>query len=64
MRQAVEKDPIIIMTTDIQAVIRQMTLEEKAALCTGASTWTTTPLERLGIPEMIVSGMAAGAIKG
>ncbi|MBK7897169.1 MAG: glycoside hydrolase family 3 C-terminal domain-containing protein [Anaerolineaceae bacterium] len=32
-----------------------MTLEEKAALCTGASAWTTTPIERLGVPEMIVS---------
>ena len=43
------------MTTDIQSIIEQMTLEEKAALCTGASAWTTTPVERLGIPEMIVS---------
>jgi beta-glucosidase len=43
------------MTTDLEAVIRQMTLEEKAALCTGASAWTTTPGERLGIVEMIVS---------
>jgi beta-glucosidase len=42
-------------TTDIQALVAQMTLEEKAALCTGASAWTTTPVERLGIPEMIVS---------
>lgn len=41
--------------TDIQAIITQMTLEEKAALCTGASVWTTTPVERLGIPEMVVS---------
>src|SRR5512140_1193720 len=32
-----------------------MTLEEKAALCTGASAWSTTPVERLGVPEMIVS---------
>ncbi len=32
-----------------------MTLEEKAALCTGASGWTTTPVERLGIPAMLVS---------
>ncbi|NIM93089.1 MAG: glycosyl hydrolase [Anaerolineales bacterium] len=32
-----------------------MTLEEKAALCTGASAWSTTPIERLGVPEMIVS---------
>jgi len=40
---------------DINALIEQMTLEEKAALCTGASAWTTTPIERLGIPEMLVS---------
>jgi beta-glucosidase len=40
---------------NIQSLIAQMTLEEKAALCTGASSWTTTPVERLGIPEMIVS---------
>jgi beta-glucosidase len=32
-----------------------MTLEEKAALCTGASPWTSTPVERLGVPEMFVS---------
>jgi len=32
-----------------------MTLEEKATLCTGASAWTTVPVERLGVPEMIVS---------
>jgi beta-glucosidase len=40
---------------NIQSLVAQMTLEEKAALCTGASAWTTTPVERLGIPEMIVS---------
>ena len=40
---------------NIQSIISQMTLEEKAALCSGASAWTTTPVERLGIPEMIVS---------
>jgi beta-glucosidase len=43
------------MATGIESLIEQMTLEEKAALCTGASAWTTTPVERLGIPEMIVS---------
>ncbi len=41
--------------TDIQAIVAKMTLEEKAALCTGASAWTTVPVERLGVPEMIVS---------
>ncbi len=41
--------------TDINDLIKQMTLEEKAALCTGASSWTTTPIERLGLPELTVS---------
>ncbi len=40
---------------NIQSIISQMTLEEKAALCTGASAWTTTPIERLGVPEIMVS---------
>ena len=40
---------------NIQSIIAQMTLEEKAALCTGATSWTTTPVERLGVPELIVS---------
>ena len=43
------------MAKDIKSIISKMTLEEKAALCTGASNWSTTPVERLGIPEMIVS---------
>ncbi len=43
------------MNADIQSIIASMTLEEKAALCTGASAWSTTPVERLGVPEMIVS---------
>jgi beta-glucosidase len=41
--------------TDLKSIIAQMTLEEKAALCTGANAWTTTPIERLGVPEMLVS---------
>jgi len=40
---------------NINVLIQQMTLEEKAALCTGASSWTTPPVERLGIPELTVS---------
>ena len=43
------------MSEDIQAIISKMTLEEKAALCTGASAWTTTPIERLGVPELTCS---------
>jgi len=37
----------------IDRILDRMTLEEKAALCTGASSWTTTPVERLGLPETI-----------
>src|SRR5512141_2856879 len=40
---------------NIQSLLSQMTLEEKAALCTGANSWTTTPVERLGVSEMVVS---------
>jgi beta-glucosidase len=40
---------------NIQSIISQMTLEEKAALCTGASAWTTTPIEHLSVPEIMVS---------
>lgn len=40
---------------DISSLINQMTLEEKAALCTGASPWTTIPVERLDVPELIMS---------
>lgn len=43
------------MSEQIEELIYQMTLEEKAALCTGAGPWTTTPVPRLGIPELIVS---------
>jgi beta-glucosidase len=41
--------------TKISNLIKKMTLEEKAALCTGAGPWTTTPIEHLGIPEMTVT---------
>jgi beta-glucosidase len=40
---------------DIQSVIDRMTLEEKAALCTGTSNWTTLAISRLGIPPMLVA---------
>jgi beta-glucosidase len=41
--------------TNIKDLINKMTIEEKASLCTGASPWTTTPIERLGLPELTVS---------
>lgn len=39
----------------IDTIIQQMSLEEKAALCTGESMWTTTPVERLGVPRLTMS---------
>jgi beta-glucosidase len=44
-----------IILADIQSIIEQMSLEEKAALCTGSSNWTTLSVQRLGIPEMVLS---------
>lgn len=43
------------MSDPVRSIISEMTLEEKAALCTGASSWTTTPIERLDVPELIMS---------
>lgn len=43
------------MSEPLESIVAKMTLEEKAALCSGASPWTTTPVEHLGIPEMTVS---------
>jgi beta-glucosidase len=40
---------------DLQYIINHLTLEEKAALCTGAGPWTTTPLSHLGVPRLVVS---------
>lgn len=37
------------------SLIPEMTLEEKAALCTGATAWTSTPVERLDLPSIWVS---------
>jgi beta-glucosidase len=39
----------------INDLVKKMSLEEKAALCTGASPWSTTPIESLGLPELTVS---------
>jgi Beta-glucosidase-related glycosidases len=40
---------------DIKSLIAQMTLEEKASLCSGADTWHTRGIERLGIPSVMVT---------
>lgn len=43
------------MERDIKKLISQMTLEEKASLCSGLDFWHTKPIERLGIPSIRMS---------
>ncbi|MGB3914610.1 MAG: glycosyl hydrolase, partial [Dethiobacteria bacterium] len=40
---------------EIESIIAQLTLEEKAALCSGISNWETTPIKRLQIPAVTLS---------
>lgn len=40
---------------EISERIAQMTLEEKAGLCSGATAWTLKSVERLGIPSIFVT---------
>ncbi len=43
------------MERNVKALIEQMTLEEKASLCSGGDFWHTKPIERLGIPAVMMS---------
>lgn len=43
------------MERDIRSIISQMTLEEKAGMCSGKDFWHLKGVERLGIPEVMVS---------
>lgn len=40
---------------EIKKIIEQMTLEEKASMCSGADFWHTEKIDRLGIPATMVS---------
>jgi beta-glucosidase len=43
------------MNLDVDALLSELTLEEKASLTSGSSFWYTAPVERLGIPKIMVS---------
>src|SRR4030065_825139 len=45
----------VYVMSKINELIKKMSLEEKVALCTGATPWTTTPVEHLGIPQMTMA---------
>ena len=40
---------------DIKKLLSELTLEEKAGLCSGADFWHTKAVERLGLPNVMVS---------
>ncbi len=42
-------------TIDIKHLLSEMTLEEKAGLCSGADFWHTKAVDRLGLPDIMVS---------
>ena len=45
----------VFLERNINELVAQMTLEEKAGLCSGADFWHLKGVERLGIPGVMVS---------
>ncbi|MBR0463972.1 MAG: glycoside hydrolase family 3 C-terminal domain-containing protein, partial [Clostridia bacterium] len=43
------------MDRDIKKIVSQMTLEEKAGMCSGLDFWHLKSVERLGVPQVMVS---------
>lgn len=48
---------------DIKKIVSQMTLEEKASMCSGADFWHTRSVERLGVPAVMVTDGPCGLRK-
>lgn len=48
---------------DIQKIVEELTLEEKAAICSGSDVWHTQGIERLGIPAVMVTDGPCGIRK-
>ncbi len=43
------------MTTSIDSLLNELTLEEKVSLLSGSDTWRTAPIDRLAVPAIKVS---------
>lgn len=43
------------MKIDVQSIVKQLSLEEKATLCSGESFWETKGIDRLGIPSITMT---------
>ena len=48
-------------TRDLDQLLDQLTLDEKAALTAGVDFWSTVPVERVGLPSVTVTDGPAGA---
>lgn len=55
--------PAALAGLDVEALISQLTLEEKARLLEGADSWTTPAVERLGIPSLYLTDGPHGVRK-
>ncbi len=54
MTQVEHSDPTTLAAR-ANALLAQLTLEEKVALMSGLNTWQTVPIERLGIPSLTMT---------
>ena len=54
------KSVIGVVCMDVKSIISQMTLEEKAALCSGKDFWHLDTPQRLGIESVMVSDGPCG----
>lgn len=51
------------MKKDIRKLASELTLEEKASLCAGLDSWHTVPIDRLGIPSIMMADGPHGVRK-
>jgi hypothetical protein len=50
-------------TMNLENLIKELTLEEKAALLSGVTNWQTTPIDRLAIPSVFMADGPTGLRK-
>lgn len=51
----IAENPFKEMISKAKDLVAQMTLEEKASLCSGFDFWTTKSVDRLGVPSIMVT---------